>query len=279
VAVPATTSSLNGPIGQYRRYAVGRARLVDVLFVARHFHVSVNDVVLAAIGGAFRSLLLERGERPAAHAIRTLVPVSVRPPGERGTHDNRISLMLPFLPVDGADPVRRLKTVHEYMTQLKDSKEAEAGEAMTTLAAHEPYPPISWGIRLASHLPQHTISTVTTNVPGPREPLYLLGRRIVEILPYVPIALRLRTGVSVLTYCDRVAFGVTSDYGSAPEADLLARTIEAGVAELVAACPAPVAARLVSQPRARATAVRRSPPRPAPARTPRAHSAKPRGQA
>jgi diacylglycerol O-acyltransferase len=57
----------------------------------------------------------------------------------------------------------------------------------------------------------------------------------VEILPYVPIAVRLRTGVSVLTYCDRVAFGVTTDYRSAPEADLLARAIEAGVAELLAA--------------------------------------------
>ena len=76
---------------------------------------------------------------------------------------------------------------------------------------------------------------MTTNVPGPREPLYLLGRRVLEILPYVPIAVRLRIGVSVLTYCDRVAFGITADYGSAPEADLLAHEIEAAVAELVAA--------------------------------------------
>src|SRR5205814_5025925 len=92
----------------------------------------------------------------------------------------------------------------------------------------------SWGIRLAAHLPQRSIVTVTTNVPGPREPLYLIGRRIVEILPYVPIAVRLRIGVSVLTYCDRVAFSVTADYGSAPEADPLAHEIEVGIAELVA---------------------------------------------
>src|SRR6266508_186914 len=234
MVVPATESSLTGPIGQARRYAVGRAALPDVMRVARHHHVSMNDVVLAAIAGAFRSLLIARGEEPDAHVIRTLVPVSVRRPGEHGVHDNRISLMLPFLPVDIADPLLRLKTVHEHMATLKESKEAEAGEAMTALAIREPFPPISWGIRLASHLPQRSIITVTTNVPGPRAPLYLLGRPIVEILPYVPIAVRLRTGVCILTYCDRVAFGVTFDYGSAPEAEMLAHGIEEGVAELVA---------------------------------------------
>ena len=90
-------------------------------------------------------------------------------------------------------------------------------------------------------------------MPGPREPLYLLGRRILEILPYVPIAVRLRTGVSILTYCDAVAFGVTSDYRSAPEADRLARGVEAGVAELVAACAVPKPQPRRRSPRARRT--------------------------
>jgi WS/DGAT/MGAT family acyltransferase len=262
VAVPASPSSLTGPIGRYRRYSIGRAGLADVMRVARHFHTSMNDVVLAAASGAFRTLLLQRGERPDAHSVRALVPVSVRRPGERGVHDNRISLMLPYLPVDIADPVRRLKAVHEHMTQLKTSREAEAGEAMTSLAAHEPFLPISWGIRMASHLPQRSIVTVTTNVPGPREPLFMLGRRIVEILPYVPIAVRLRTGVAILTYCDRIAFGVTADYDSAPEADLLARAIGTGIAELVALAPEPVEARPEPKPpapapRRRAPATRR----------------------
>lgn len=256
---PASTTSLNGPIGRHRRYALGRASLADVTAIRTAFHATVNDVALAAISGAFRELLLQRGERPDAHAVRSLVPVSVRTRRD-GAGANRISLMLAFLPVDIADPVKRLAAVRAHLAGLKASHEAEAGAAITALAAHEPFPPISWGIRLASRLPQRSIVTVTTNVPGPRQPLYVLGRRMLEILPYVPIAVRLRTGVAVLTYCGEVTFGVTSDYDSMPEAAALARGIERGIAELVSA-----AARAAGHPaeaagqRPAATPVRRAP--------------------
>src|SRR5205814_3201810 len=63
VAVPATASSLTGPIGGYRRYAVARAGLAELKRVGRQHRVSFNDGVLAALSGAFRSLLIDRGER------------------------------------------------------------------------------------------------------------------------------------------------------------------------------------------------------------------------
>jgi diacylglycerol O-acyltransferase len=256
---PVTSSSLTGPIGQQRRYGVARTSLPDVVTVARAFDVTINDVVLAAISSAFRALLLQRGEEPTYDAVRTLVPVSVRANGQERVIENQISLMLPLLPVDLDDPVARLAAVHDRMTALKASKEAEAGAAMTELARHEPFAPISWGIRLAARLPQRNIVTVTTNVPGPKRPLYLLGRRMVEILPYVPIAVRLRTGISILTYCDRMAFGVTADYDSAPEVELLGAAIERGVADLVDA----------------ARTLAASAPRPAGAKATRAHLAAP----
>jgi diacylglycerol O-acyltransferase / wax synthase len=253
--LPASASSLTGPIGQPRRYAMARASLPAALAVARKHRVTLNDVVLAAISAGFRTLLLERGESPDTHAVRSLVPVSVRAPGDEGITDNRVSLMLAFLPVHVADPLERLTAVHDHLCELKASREAEAGEAMTSLARHEPFPPISLGVRMAAHLPQRMIITVTTNVPGPRKPLYILGRRLLTVYPYVPIAARLRTGVSIFTYCDQVTFGVTSDLDSGLDADLLARAIEAGLAELVAASGVPVAepAAPVAQPAAPAT--------------------------
>jgi WS/DGAT/MGAT family acyltransferase len=236
--VPVTKSSLAGPIGRQRRYAVARAPLADVVAVAKTFGVTVNDVALAAISGAFRVLLDSRGERPGPGAVRALVPVSVRARGEENIIDNRVSLMLPILPVELTEPVERLVEMHSRLAALKESKEAEAGEAMTELARHEPFAAISLGIRLAARLPQRNIVTVTTNVPGPRRRLYILGRPIVEILPYVPIALRLRTGIAMLTYGGQMSFGVTCDLDTGPEADLLARAIGDGVSALVSAAAA-----------------------------------------
>jgi diacylglycerol O-acyltransferase len=230
---PATATSLVGPIGRQRRYAIARASLADVVNVGRQAGVTVNDVVLAAITGGFRAVLSKRGEDPQAHSVRSLVPVSVRALGEEGIYENRLSLMLAFLPVHLADPVERLSAVHTHLAELKASSEANAAAAMTTLATHEPFAPISWGVRLAARLPQRTIVTVTTNVPGPRKPLYLLGRKAVEILPYVPIAIRLRSGISVFTYCDELTFGVTGDFEYMPEVDLMASAIAQGLQELV----------------------------------------------
>jgi diacylglycerol O-acyltransferase len=228
-------TALVGPIGRQRRYAFGRVPLADMVAIRRRTDTSFNDVALAAIATGFRQLLVERGEDADAHAVRSLVPVSVRVPGEEGIYENRLSLMLAYLPVDVDDPVERLTAVHRHLTELKSSREAQAAEAMTALSTHEPFPPISWGVRLAAHLPQWVIATVTTNVPGPRRPLFLMGRRVLEILPYVPIAARLRIGVSIFTYCDQVTFGVTGDFQHAPEVDALASAIVRGVAELVTA--------------------------------------------
>ena len=233
--LPVARSSLTGPIGQQRRFAFARASLPDVVFVSKAFNATVNDVVLATISGALRSLLLHRGEAPTGDSARALVPVSVRAKGQEGALDNQISLMLPLLPVDIADPVERVRAVHENLGVLKTSKEVQAGAALTALARHEPFAPISWAVRFAARLPQRTIVAVTTNVPGPTRPLYVLGREIVELLPYVPIALRIRTGVAALSYRDQLSFGVTLDYDSAPEVELIGRAITDGLADLVKA--------------------------------------------
>ncbi|MEO6084009.1 MAG: wax ester/triacylglycerol synthase family O-acyltransferase [Umezawaea sp.] len=232
--VPVRASSLSGPIGVPRRYRVARVALADVAAVAKRFGTTVNDVVLAAISTGLRAVLLNRGETPEADSVRTLVPVSVRTAGSRDAVDNRVSVMLPFLPVDLADPVEVLREVHGRMAALKTDKTSEAGAVLTSLAGHEPHAPLSWGIRLAGMLPQRNVVTVTTNVPGPPVPVRVLGRAIVEILPYVPIALRLRTGVAVLSYAGTLAIGVTADYDSTPDVDLLVDTVERTVEALIA---------------------------------------------
>ncbi len=232
---PTTGSSLRGPIGKQRHYTWARASLDDVKTIKRELGGTVNDVVLAAISGGFRALLLARGEEPEPHMVRSLVPVSLRAPGEENIYDNRVSAVLADLPVHVPDPAERLAAVQAELQALKASKEAMVGEALVSLGRYSLYPVASWWVRLAFGLPQREIVTVTTNVPGPGQPLYGMGRRLLEIIPYVPIATTVRTGISIFSYCGNITFGVTGDFAANPDLDVLAHGIEHGVSELLVA--------------------------------------------
>jgi diacylglycerol O-acyltransferase len=148
--------------------------------------------------------------------------------------------MLPYLPVDIADPVERLRAVQQRIRERQAAQEPLAGESLTALAAYGPFAPVSEGIRLALRLPQRQVATVTTNVPGPRATLYALGRELQELLPYVPIADRVRIGVAIHSYRDLLTFGLTGDYDGAPDLEVLAGAIRASLDELVGHAPAEV---------------------------------------
>ncbi len=256
---PAARSSLSGPIGRQRRYTWARASLADVKMIKNNLGGTVNDVFLAAITSAFRALLLARGEVPTPSMVPSLVPVSVRSAGEESIYENRVSALVATLPVDIADPVERLAAVTAQMAALKESSESKAGEAIVTLRQYTPFALASMFVRLAFSLPQREIVTVTTNVPGPQQPLYGLGRRLIEIIPYVPIATTLRTGVSIFTYCGQVTFGITGDYATTPDIGVLAAAIESGVAELVKAAEATASEPAVAPKARRASKAPRSP--------------------
>jgi WS/DGAT/MGAT family acyltransferase len=230
---PAPSSSLLGAIGRQRFYVAETVSLTQVKRIAHHYGVTVNDVALAAATAGLRAVLATEGDALTPHSVRTLVPVSVRAPGEEGIPENRVSCLLAELPVDVVDPVQRLKNVHRELQRLKDTHEAEAGEALVAPADHEPFVLVSPLLRAMFRLPQRAVVTVTTNVPGPREPLFLLGRRMVHLLPYVPIAAGVRLGTAILSYCDEISFGVTADLAMASDADLLAQRMRQEIQTLL----------------------------------------------
>lgn len=229
---PTRPSSLAGPLGRDRGYGWTEVDLGTVLAIHDRLGTTVNDLVLTAVTGAFRDLLLSRGEEPAPHTVRTLVPVSVRRPEERGNHDNRVSAILLDLPVELDDPRDRLLEVAVRMRTLKDSHEAEVGEQITSVADVLPALPLGLLLHLAFRLPHRNLTTVVTNVPGPSSQLHLAGRALLAPYPYVPIADRLRSGIAVTSYGDRLLFGVTTDRDSMPDAHVLVDGITRGFDDL-----------------------------------------------
>ena len=230
---PTVESSLNGPIGPHRRWDWARTTLSDIKRIRTELGGTVNDVVLTALTRGFRDLIISRDESPEGRVVRTLVPVSVRLADERGDYNNRVSAMFAELPVGIADPAERLAAIRAQMDGLKESKQAVAGEVLTSLSGFAPALLLAVGTRVAFRIPQRNVNTVTTNVPGPQIPLYAVGRQMLEAFPFVPIAAHIRVGVAIFSYNGMVNFGVTGDYDTAPDIGVLCRGVEDGMSELL----------------------------------------------
>ena len=215
-----SASSLNGSIGPHRRWTWTTASLTQVKKIRRALNVTVNDVVLAVITTGFRDLLEARGELADGLVVRTLVPVSLRGENEHQPVSNQVSAVLANLPVSEPDPVRRLELLHEQMADLKRSRQAVGAELLTEMLGFAAPALLALGSRAAFRMPQPLVQTVTTNVPGPRFPLFILGRQLSELYPYVPIGDNVRIGIAVFSYLDTFSFGITADYRAVPESDL-----------------------------------------------------------
>ena len=207
----------------------------------------VNDVVLAVIAGALRRYLEGRGVRPDGLCVRTLVPVSVRRAEDHLTLGNLVTAMFPRLPVDVADPVERLRRVSEEMQRLKERGQPRAAGLAMQLAGLLPAP---LNALLARLLPDGSpLNTICTNVPGPREACHLLGRRILEVHPIVPLFSGMGLEFAILSYAGRLSISAAAEPHLVPDTGDIPAYLHAAVTELrdalgvgVPAAPAAVAA-------------------------------------
>ncbi|WIM87700.1 wax ester/triacylglycerol synthase family O-acyltransferase [Candidatus Mycobacterium wuenschmannii] len=229
---PTAGSSLVGPVTAMRKYRAVRVPLTDVEQICNKFDVTINDVALAAITEGYRSVLLHRGEQPRPDSLRTLVPVSVRGGESADQPGNKISIMLPYLPVEEDDPLQQLRAVHSRMTRTKQGGQKQAGNMAVSVTGYVPFMFSSWLIRLLTRLPQRGIVTLATNVPGPHRRLEMMGGTVSRLLPIPPIALQLRTGVAIMSYADDLVFGITADYDAGSDIEVLADGIKIAVSRL-----------------------------------------------
>jgi diacylglycerol O-acyltransferase len=229
----ALETSLNGPIGPHRRWCFTSTTLAENKKIRNARGGTVNDVVLSVVAQGFRSLLLSRGESVDGLCTRSLVPVSLRTEAERGTFNNRIAAVFVDLPMGISDPDECLAAVRADMDDLKEHHQASAAEALSALTGYTPPALLALGARIFAGLEQHAVQTVTTNVPGPRQPLYAAHRRMLAAYPYVPLVGSVRIGIAIFSYAGSLGFGITGDYESASDIGVLAAGIEAGIADLM----------------------------------------------
>ena len=140
--------------------------------------------------------------------------------------------MFAELPVGIVDPFARLQSIRTQMDGLKQSKQAVAGDVLTSLSGFAPPLLLALGGRLAARSPSLGVQTGVTNVPGPQQPLQTLGRTLLESFPFVPVIGQVRISIAIFSYDGGLYFGVTGDYDSSSDIDILTAGVEHSMTEL-----------------------------------------------
>jgi len=154
----------------------------------------------------------------------------VRSDAESGALGNRVAAMMAPLPVWCQEPVARLDLVREQLKNLKSGGQAVGARVLTDLSGFAPPTIMGQASRLMAR--QRFFNLVVTNVPGPQFPLYLLGRRMLDPFPMVPLAKNQALGVALLSYDGHINFGLVGDYDLLWDLDDLAVDLEESLREL-----------------------------------------------
>jgi WS/DGAT/MGAT family acyltransferase len=227
----APRTSINGHTGRHRRLSVVRVPLSDIKEIRKGLGGTVNDVLLAGVAGGLRRLFLHRAEETDGLQLRVLCPVSVRSDDQRGTLGNKVSAMFVNLPADSRPARERLSAISVQTADLKDRQQAIGAEMLIGMTDFLAPTLISLAGRVVHR--QRLINLVVTNVPGPQFPLYLMGSRLLESFPIVPLTRNLTVVVGILSYDGTLHFGLWADRDSFADLEVFAGGIDDAFAELL----------------------------------------------
>ncbi len=232
----ASETPFNRRISGYRRFDWLRFDLEDIKHVKNRLGGTVNDVVLAIVAGAVGRFFERRGiptYEQERMEFRAFCPVSVRDPSQRGRLGNRVSGMLARLPIAERDPSRRMAAIIETTKNLKKTKQALGAEVLTAVSEWTVPTLLTMGARLATRARAYNM--IVTNVPGPQVPLYLLGARLLEPFPMVPLFGNQALGIALFSYSGKLCWGLNAAWDIVPDLHDFVRDMEASFEELVAA--------------------------------------------
>ena len=182
--------------------------LAEVKACAKALGGTINDALLCATTGALQRHFAAHKETIPECGIRVAVPFNLRPLDQPiGTLGNQFGLVLVTLPVEVQDPIMCFRQVQENMNRLKRSYQAQVTYSLLDLFGRGP----DILERRALDLLSNKASAVLTNVPGPKDALYLAGSKLTQPMFWVPQTGSIGIGISIFSYAGTVQFGITVD--------------------------------------------------------------------
>jgi WS/DGAT/MGAT family acyltransferase len=237
---PAPRTRFSGSVSGHRvvearRYDLGEVRRMKSAVTG----ATVNDVVIAIVGGALRNYLAEKGELPK-ESLRVMAPISTRTADQAGSGGNQVSAMVANLGTDIEDPRERLQAVQQSTHESKLASRAVDARALAGLSEFLPGGLAAIGARLASQFEMATRTTpvvncVVSNVPGPQNPLYFAGARLVTFFGGAAVADGMGLLHGVASYCGELMLSVVSDRTMMPDPGRYAECLDASYAAMAKA--------------------------------------------
>lgn len=239
VGVPGTAgvppSPLSAELSRQRRFATVATRLDDHRAVREAHGGTVNDVVLTVVAGALRAWLQGRAEPVTAGTrVRAMVPLGVLDEQAAQTSLGvQVAGHLLSLPVGEPNPIVRLHQVSYALKAHKETGKAVAASRLVSLPGFSSTTFHVLGARVADSQAALPYQLVVTNVPGPQEPVYAAGARLVETYPVLPLREPRALAIGVTSYDGGVFYGVNADRDAVGDADTLAQCLDDALDELV----------------------------------------------
>jgi WS/DGAT/MGAT family acyltransferase len=219
---------VNQPITGARHLAWFDRPLEDLKRIGGPLGASVNDVLLASAAGGVRNYMRDHDRDPAP--LKTMVPVNTRD-GDASEFGNRISFVFIDLPCDEPDPLRRLQDVRLEMIERKEGGLPEGGDSVMAALKYLPRPAQHAIGRMISS--PKTFNLTVSNIPGPRQSMYMRGCELEAAYPVVPIADKHAVSIGMTTIKDRACFGLYAASEMLPDSDQLAEAMNASLDELL----------------------------------------------
>jgi WS/DGAT/MGAT family acyltransferase len=227
---PDPPTPLKGRLVAEKKVAWSKAIPLDVFKrIGRVTGSTVNDIMMAAMSGALRRYLLERGGVAPDLNVRGVIPVNLRALEDAHRLGNQFGLVFLSLPLGIDDPLDRLFEVRRRMNAIKDTPEAFVAFQILKALGLAPREVFDVVVSLFGA----KATAVVTNVIGPRDAIAIAGARLRQCMFWVPCAGRLGLGVSLLSYTGSVWMGVQSDAGLIPDPEHIMEGLYAEVDALL----------------------------------------------
>ena len=245
-ARPAQKTRLNGKVSGHRVWDAVPFKLAEIRAVKDAVpDATVNDVILAVVGGALRKYLTGHGELPR-DTLTAMAPISVRGDAGKGAMGNQVSAMVVGLGTQIADPIERLRYVHQEAVNSKALTGAVGAKNLADYSQLMPSALAGLAARLytrigAANAHAPAFNCVVTNVPGSRVPLYFAGARMVAMYGTGPIFDGMGLINTIYSYGQTIAISFTADREMMPDPAAYADALRDTFAEMRAAVVKPSA--------------------------------------